>query len=108
MRKIKAILKRTDEPHGHVVWISDTLENLQKHVGGNIEVYDIGGGAVIICNEEGKLLGMPKNFVVGTGLIKESIVGDVIIAGTEGDEFADCPFSMKMWKRFMRQWGNMI
>ena len=107
MRKIKVILKRTDEQYGHVAWVSDTLENLQKHVGGNIEVYPIGAGAVIICNEEGKLLGLPKNFSVGTGLIKEVIVGDVIIAGTEGEEFADCPFSMKMWKSFLKQWGNV-
>ena len=54
-KKIKAIVKRPDEQYGHMTWISNTLENLQRTVGGHIETISLPGGAVIICDEEGRL-----------------------------------------------------
>ncbi len=47
-----------------VMQIADTLESLQQAVGGLIEVYPLssnGDEAVIILNEEGKMLGLPLN-----------------------------------------------
>ena len=41
--------------------IPNTLEELQGFVGGYIEVYDLAADLAIICNEEGKLLGLPLN-----------------------------------------------
>ena len=106
MNKIKAIIKRPDEPIGHVSWISDTLENLQRTVGGLIEVVPITpDGLVMICNEEGKLRGLEKNFVMGM-MCKDVIVGDVIICGTEGEEFADVPIDRKTWATLLEKWGN--
>ena len=56
MRKIKVIVKRPDEKIGHVTYISNTLENLQKIVGGKIEVVHTGiSGLILILDEEGKL-----------------------------------------------------
>lgn len=54
-KKIKVIVKDPEKP-ARVVWISNTLENLQKTVGGYIETVTISTDAVIICNEEGNLL----------------------------------------------------
>ena len=45
MKRIKVIIKRPDEKYGHVTYISDSLENLQKTVGGPIEIVSIGGAA---------------------------------------------------------------
>lgn len=66
--------------------IKNTLEELQSIVGGYIEAFGVGGGNVVICDEEGKLKGKKLSGVVHG----ERIVGTFIVAGTDGDEFANC------------------
>ena len=88
--KIKVFIKRPDE-RGHVSWISNTLENLQRTVGGYIEVVPLGygaNGAVVICNEEGRIQGLEPNCI----LHGVSYCGTIIVAGTAGEEFTDVPF----------------
>ena len=100
--KIRAIIKRPDEPVGHVTNISNTLENLQRTVDGYIETVRIGPKTVMILNEEGKLTGLEPNFKIGM----ETIVGTVIVVGEDGDEFTDCPITLKEWKEALKEWGN--
>lgn len=45
----------------HVVEIGNTLEALQKEVGGYIETVTMFTDMAIICNEEGRLMGMEHN-----------------------------------------------
>ena len=97
MTKIKCIIKRPDEKYGHVTHISDRLENLQKTVGGYIETVPAIQGAVIICNEEGKLQGLEPNM----WYFHDRLVGTIIVIGTKGDEFADIPISLAQWKTFV-------
>ena len=106
MAKLRAIIKRPDERFGHVTNISDTLENLQKTVEGPIETVKLIDGAVLICNEEGKLRGLEKNFFMGRPPFGDVILGTVIVVGTKGDEFADCPIEFKTWKWLLEIWGN--
>lgn len=107
MKRIKVIIKRPDEKYGHVTNISDSLENLQRTVGGPIEIVNIGGGAVCICNEEGKINGLEKNFIIGTEhIVIDRIVGTAIIAGYYGPELEDCPLSFGTWKKLLENWGN--
>lgn len=80
--KIKVIVKDPGKP-ARVVWISNTLENLQRTVGGYIETVTISTDVVIICNEEGKLLGLPHN----CRLCGCDFVGTLIIVGIDKDEF---------------------
>ena len=47
----------------------------------------IASDAVIICNEEGRILGLSDNCRV-CGV---DFVGTVLIVGTKGDEFCDVP-----------------
>ena len=109
-KKIKCIVKRPDEQFGHVAWISDSLENLQKTVGGYIETVTLDNGVVLICNEEGKLRDMPYNFTLGRihGIIpiRNPIFGTVIACGADGDEFADIPIDFNEWKALLCEWGN--
>ena len=42
---------------------------------------------VIICNEEGRLKNLPYN----CDLFGVSLVGTIIFAGVDGEEFADLP-----------------
>lgn len=106
MAKIKCIIKRPDEKYGHMTNISCSLKNLQKTVEGYIECLAIGGGIVILCNEEGKILGLEPNFKIGSGEIFDVICGTAIVIGAEGEEFVDIPISFKMWKSFLDQWEN--
>ena len=41
--------------------IPNTMEELQATVGGYIETVTIASDAVIICNEDGRLRGLPHN-----------------------------------------------
>lgn len=67
--------------------IKNTLEELQKIVGGYIETHTFAEDACIICNEEGRLLGLaPCMTFRGT-----EFVGTCIIAGVDGDVFCDLP-----------------
>ena len=62
--------------------IDNTLEALQKVVGGYIETCSLSTDAVAIINEEGRLLGLPVNEHL------RFFVGDALIVGVDGDEFA--------------------
>ena len=106
MEKIKVIIKRPDEKVGHVTYISNTLENFQKSVGGRIEAVPIGvRGAMIICDEDGKSKPYETNFRMGMYL-PDRVVGTVVICGTDGEEFSDVPITLKEWKLILEMWGN--
>ena len=75
--------------------MDNTLEALQKYVGGYIETVTLFQDVVAICNEEGRLLGLPEN----CNILGYDFCGPVILAGTKGDEFADVPENLiKNWK----------
>lgn len=56
--------------------LNNTLKDLQQTVGGYIETIDLAGGVILICNEEGKLRGLPFNFL----FFSDHIVGPAIFA----------------------------
>lgn len=96
MAKIRVIIKRPDEEFGHVAFISDSLKNLQKTVEGYIEMVSFSKDITIICNEDGKLLGLPYNCMIcGT-----DFVGTLIFAGGDAcDGFKDLSISFKDYKK---------
>ena len=67
--------------------IDNTLKALQTEVGSYIETVTIASDAVVICNEDGVLLGMPYN----CRFYGVDFVGTVLIVGTKDDEFCDVP-----------------
>jgi hypothetical protein len=101
MKRIKVIVKRPDEEYGHVTYISNSLSNLQKTVEGYIETVTLTNKLVMICNEEGKLKGLPKNFRLPWG---DVVCGTVIICGVKGEDFDDCPVDFRVWKTLMDNW----
>lgn len=101
-RQMRVVIKRPDEEIGHSTFVSNNLGNLQKTVDGYIEVvtvywrdYDF----VIICNEEGKLLGLPDN----CWLFGEKFVGTLVFCGINGDELTDLPFSFQEYKEMLEE-----
>lgn len=102
MAKTMVIIKRPDEEFGHVTNISTKLENLQKTVGGYIECVSPDPRIVIICDEEGKLIGRPENIRIPGDVI----VGTLIVIGVQGDEFCDVQISFDDWKELVRRWRH--
>lgn len=65
--------------------IDNTLEALQKVVGGYIETTAITTDVVAIVNEEGRILGLAPNVHL------PGIVGDAFLVSVDEDEFASIP-----------------
>ena len=68
--------------------VENDLKPLQELVGGYIETVKV-GDVVIICNEEGKLKGLPINFFVNANGYIDAIVGPAIFCRSEGFDFTD-------------------
>lgn len=65
--------------------IGTDLRDLQAEVGGLIEcVYPHGDQTVLVCNDEGKLLGMEGNRRLGNGSV---IAGPFFVIGDAGENF---------------------
>lgn len=88
--------------------IENDLSHLQNIVDGYIEVINLEDGAVIICNEEGKVLGLPANrglFDLDNNLI-DIIRGSFLIAYAPfgSEEFLSLPHNLikKYKKKFAK------
>lgn len=69
--------------------VGNTLQELQKAVGGSIEVVpaELGDDALVICNEEGKIMGLPYNRCVydADGIPYDVIAGTFILCDENRD-----------------------
>ena len=68
--------------------INGTLESMQKIVGGCIQIlYPFDDPIALVCNEEGKLLGLPLNRGLrdGCGQIYDVIAGTFFLCGAPPD-----------------------
>ena len=65
-----------------LVEMENTLAALQQAVGGYIETVTFCVDAAIICNEEGRLRGLPYN----CDFLGISFVGPILVVGIDGDE----------------------
>ena len=79
------------EPHRtpYRAVIRNTLKALQEIVGGQIEKIYNENGMEILCNEEGKMRGLPFNrAMIYDGQIVDVIAGTFVVVGHVGTEFA--------------------
>ena len=89
----------------YVKEIPHTLEALQQEVGGLIEViYPYADLVGLVCNEEGKLLGLPLNralFDKG-GEMFDIICGTFLVTGLGAEDLASLPPDLleKYYRRF--------
>lgn len=88
-------MKKPMWPDWKIVTIDNSLEAMQDAVGGWIETVTFDSTLVAICNEEGRLMALPHCCRIAN----VDFVGPVIIAGIKGDEFADVPISMELFKK---------
>ena len=87
-----------------VVQIDDTLKAMQDLVGGYIEEYSpFEDDVSIVCNDEGKLHGLPLNRSVcnhDNGEIIDIIAGNFFIVGTPMDSDSFQPLSEELQRKY--------
>ena len=103
MKKLKAIVKRPDERYGHVTYISPTLENLQRHVDGNIEYFYPDKEIVAIVNEEGAVTDLIYNCTING----QQLFGNILFFGRDPNNeehgLKDLPIDFKTFKRMIEK-----
>ena len=88
-RKMTVVLVEPNK-EARIVKIDNTLKAMQKTVGGYIEaVYPYDDNVAIVCNEEGKIAGLPLNRALkdADGKVYDVIAGTFFIAGLTEDNF---------------------
>ena len=81
--------------------VKDDLKTYQSIVGGYIECISIDRNVDMVCNDEGKLIGLPINRpLVMNNRIVDLICGDFFIVGVDGADFTSLSDSMiEKWKK---------
>ena len=92
---INVLLCKAGE-RAELVEIKDSLESFQEVVGGMIEEYmPFEDDVALVCNDEGKMLGLPLNRAIEgeDGKIMDVIAGDFFIcyAPIESEKFLSLP-----------------
>lgn len=106
--KIKVLMIPADRP-AYVTNIENNLNNFQRNVGGYIQAVYLAEDTALICNEEGKLMGLQVNKNIPKHFIRNDIiVGDCFICGVAGENFCDINDSAKrpLLDAFRRAWAD--
>ncbi|NMP24498.1 DUF3846 domain-containing protein [Sulfobacillus harzensis] len=71
----------------YVADIDPGLESMQRVVGGLIELWAVDGAAHFLCNEEGRLIGLPLNrFVTLSDGTVWDIYGPILVVGGNAED----------------------
>lgn len=100
-----AIIKQPGKPAKRID-IDNTLEALQKAVGGYIETVTLFEDVTLICNEEGRLMDLPYNME----FLGIHFVGPVLVVWRAEDEFRSLTEeeSQRVMKYIFKQVGEDI
>ena len=86
--------------------VGTTLDAMQRTVGGDIEAYyPFEEQVCIVCNEEGKINGLPLNRAIrdaDTGDIADIIAGTFFICDCSGESFGS--LSKEQQKRYLEKY----
>ena len=89
-QKLRVLVVEPEKPPA-AQEIDRSLESMQRLVGGYIQaVYPFDDPVALICNEEGKLLGLPMNRTLRDerGVPYDIVCGTFFLAGIVEDDFA--------------------
>lgn len=95
--QINVVIKRPGYQSFTDPLFDNTLEAFQKAVGGYIETVTLCSDLIIVCNEEGRIRGLPYN----TTIAGIDFYGTIIAVSKRRDEFAsikmkNLPFVTKL------------
>lgn len=91
----------------HAVEIEGGLESLQAAVGGDIQAtYPYEDPVAIICNDEGKLMGLPLNRALydDDGRMYDIVAGNFLIVGLGEENFTE--LSPELMEKFTEQFKH--
>ena len=96
-KQILVVIKEPGKAPAVDPLFDNCLESFQRCVGGYIETVTLATDLAIICNEEGRILGLPHN-CEACGV---DFCGTVIAVGVKGEDFASLkaqhvPFVLKI------------
>ena len=80
--------------------IPNTLEAMQKEVGGYIEVVQLTADTAVVCDEEGRLHDKDYCWTIG----RIDFVGTILLVGTGEEDFKDVPDSATILTGPMERW----
>ena len=84
--------------YARMTTIGSSLDDMQKVVGGYIQEAPFFRDPVtLVCNEEGKISGLPLNRAIrdDDGKIIDVVAGTFFICGAEGDHFSSIPTELQ-------------
>ena len=99
------VVEPRKEPY--VKEIDPGLHSLQAEVGGDIgATYPFSDPVALVCNDEGKLLGMPLNRALydDGGRMYDIVAGNFLIVGLGEEDFTD--LSPELMKKFSEQFKH--
>ncbi len=94
-----SVLKIAPGQRPQQVEIDNDLKALQQAVGGSIDaVYPFADQVAIICNDEGKLMGLPLNRALRDedGQMYDAVAGTFLVVGLGEDDFVSLS---RNWRR---------
>lgn len=95
-KEIKVVMVEPSK-HPTITTINNDLESLQKAVGGLIEFVGVDENICILCNEEGKLIGLEGN----RRFYDDIIVGTFYVCGLDDDGDLDS-LTLSQMDRYLR------
>lgn len=79
MKDVIKVLKVEPKKKPEICLLKNDLKSLQEAVGGLIEIISLDVGVALLCNEEGKLIGLEANRRLGSDII----VGTFYVLGDD-------------------------
>lgn len=95
---INVLVKKPGEQARRMT-VPNTLKSFQSLVGGYIETVTLAQDVLLICNEEGRINDMKYN----TTIYGIQFFGPIVIAGINGEEFADLTYDNTVLKILLPQ-----
>ena len=102
-----SVLKIAPGQYPQQVEIDNNLKALQEAVGGTIAaVYPFADPVAIICNDDGKLMGLPLNRAMrdDSGAVYDAIAGTAFLCDCSGERFGS--LSEEQCRRYQRQFRD--
>ena len=96
-----SVLKIAPGQYPQQVEIDNNLKALQEAVGGTIAaVYPFADPVAIICNDDGKLMGLPLNRALRdeNGQMYDAVAGDFLVVGLGEEDFASLDLDVQVAK----------
>ena len=100
------VLKIEPRKKPEALELEDRLEEMQKLVGGYIQaLYPFDDPVALVCNEEGKLLGLPPNRVLRDeeGDIYDVVCGTMFLCGAPLDSENFCSLTPEQIKKYEKR-----